>query len=319
MPTPVNASSTHNAGNLKEDLSDIAINISPTDRPLTRALGKPGKMTSVFKQWIEISLSAANANNAVTEGADATASAPNTGKRLGNYAQLAEKVAQVTSTAEAADGVGGLQGMAQQVAMKTKEMMNDVEASLVHVNHAVPGSAAIPGVSASFLSFLHTNTSRGVGGANPTLSGGDQGYPNAAPVDGALRDFTEDLLVDVMQSIWQEGGDPSLSLMPGGLKKKFSGFTGDATKNRDAEDQKVFAAVTVYVCDFGTVKAVPSRYMRSRDALIIDPNRAKLVYLQTPKQVELAKTGHSDSRLISCQFSLVVDSEKAHGAIADLQ
>lgn len=74
----------------------------------------------------------------------------------------------------------------------------------------------------------------------------------------------------------------------------------------------------IYVGDFGEVQIVPSRLMRSRDLLIVDPTKVEVAYYQKMKQVELAKTGHSDKRMVSTEYMLRTKAEVAHGLIADL-
>lgn len=74
----------------------------------------------------------------------------------------------------------------------------------------------------------------------------------------------------------------------------------------------------IYVGDFGEVQIVPSRLMRSRDLLIVDPTKVEVAYYQKMKQVELAKTGHSDKRMVSVEYMLKTKAEVAHGGIFDL-
>jgi len=319
MAVPANTHTTFAAKNLKEDLSDVLENISPTERPFTKALGKPGKAKALYTEWVKTSLAPASDDNAVIEGADADADAANNGARIGNYCQLSDKVASVASTAEAVDGVGDLQTMAVQIAMKTEELALDIEKTVLSNKPAVPGVAGTTATrAASFISFLESNVSRGAGGANPTLSGGTMGYPNAAPTDGTQRAFVEDQVLSVMQSCWEKGGKPTHIFMGGTAKTKFSQFTGNATRYKDTTDSKVNASVDIYVTDFGELRAVPSRHMRARDAIILDPKKAQLLFLQKAKQEPLAKTGHSDKRMVSAQWTLKVHNEAAHGHIADL-
>ena len=78
------------------------------------------------------------------------------------------------------------------------------------------------------------------------------------------------------------------------------------------------AAVDIFVSDFGELQIVPSRFVRSRDVFVLDPSQARVAYLSNTKQKPLARTGHSERRLISAEYGLQVDTEKAHGIIADI-
>jgi hypothetical protein len=86
---------------------------------------------------------------------------------------------------------------------------------------------------------------------------------------------------------------------------------------------KIVAAVDLYVSDFGELQIVPTRFLETRtvagrDVFVLDPNYARVAYLQTVTQKPLARTGHAERRLISTEYGLQVDSQKAHGLIADI-
>lgn len=318
MAVPANTHTTHAASTLREDLHQILENISPTDRPICTTLGKTGVAKSTNPQWTKTSLAPADDDNKAVEGSDAANDAANDGQKLSNHIQLSRKVAAVSDTAEAVDGVGNLQTMATQLAMKTEELALDVEARVSSNKAAFPGTETVASECASFATFLTTNVSRGTGGANPTLSGGTMGYPDAAATDGTQRAFAEDLVKNVMQACWQSGGKPTHIFLGGTAKTKFSSFTGNATKYKDVEDKKVIGTVDIYVSDFGELRAVPSRLMRSRDVLIIDPKKAQLLFLRKTRREPLAKTGNAERNMVSCQWTLKVHNEAAHGGIFDL-
>ena len=63
---------TYAAKGLREDLSDLIYNISPTDTPVISSIAK-GKATSVLHEWQTDALSAASAANAQLEGDDTPA------------------------------------------------------------------------------------------------------------------------------------------------------------------------------------------------------------------------------------------------------
>lgn len=318
MATPVNTFTTHSAKSLKEDLEDVAYRIEPTETPMFTALGKPGKAKGTTHSWMVDQLAAANANNAAIEGSDADADAGSDGRKLSNVCQLYRKTASVSDTAEAVESVGGMATMGYQVAKKLKEIKLDAEAAILSQNVAVVGDAATAPKMAGFSAFLQTNVSRGAGGANAGMSAVNQGYPNVAEVQGTQRAFSETLVKNVMQSCFTEGATPSLIFMGAFNKTKFSEFTGNATKNKDMEDKTVIGAVDIYVSDFGTLTAVPSRHIPARDVLIIDPKMAGFAFLIPFRQKQLATAGSSEKRMVQGQGCLVVKNEKAHAKIADL-
>jgi hypothetical protein len=320
MAVTANTNVTYDVSTIKEDLQDALISISPTETPFMSAIGTKSVSNTYF-EWATIDLAAASSTNRVVEGENTPGNdAPTNASRLANYVQLSDKVIEVSDTAEAVNGVGDAQRIAKQVAYKLKELKRDMETMIVGDNNAaVAGSSGVAAETASLSAFLRTNVDRGVGGANGTLSGTTAGYPNAAATDGTLRALTEDMLQGVIASCWDEGAEPTMVLCGSGVKQKISStFTGSATKFKNVEDKKVVAAVDIYVSDFGELQIVPSRFVRSRDVFVLDPSQARMAYLSNTKQKPLARTGHSERRLISAEYGLQCDTEKAHGIIADI-
>lgn len=316
MAVPTNTAQRYQSTVIKEDLSSIAELIAPTETPFISAIGK-GTATSTYSEWVTVDLAAASDTNAEVEGNDVTADAANEGVRLGNYAQLSDKVASVSTSREAADEAGDLNRMSKQIAMKVQELKRDMEKQVLSNKVASAGSASTARVSASFPSFLRTNVSRGTSGVNPVLSGTTTGYPTTAAVDGTQRALTETLFKTVQALAWNSGGDPTLVFVGSANKQLISAWTGNATTFREMDSRKIVAAIDIYVGDFGEVQIIPSRLMRSRDVLIVDPSKVEIAYYQKMKQVELAKTGHSDKRMVSVEYMLRTKAEIAHGIIAD--
>jgi hypothetical protein len=58
--------------------------------------------------------------------------------------------------------------------------------------------------------------------------------------------------------------------------------------------------------------------MRTRDALVLDPEYAALAYLRPFATNELARTGDSDKTQILAELTLEVRNEAAHGGAYDL-
>lgn len=320
MGVTANTNETYGVSTIREDLQDALISISPTETPFMSSIGRKSVNNTYF-EWPVIELAAASTSNRVIEGEAAPGNdAPTNAIRLANYTQISDKVVDVSDTAESVNGAGDAQKMAKQIAYKLKELKRDMEQMMAGDNNAaVAGASGTARETASLSAFLRTNVDRGTGGASGTLSGSTAGYPNAAATDGTLRALTETMLKDVIASCWDEGAEPSIILCGSGVKQKISAtFTGGATKYRDISDKKIVGAVDLYVSDFGELQVVPSRFVRSRDVFVLDPNYARVAYLQTTKQTPLARTGHSERRLISVEYGLQVDNEKAHGTISDI-
>jgi len=139
--------------------------------------------------------------------------------------------------------------------------------------------------------------------------------------DTTTRTFLESMLKTVAQEIFEEGGTPKMLVVPPGLKATVSGFTGVAEQRyvTGAEPTTIVAAAGAYLSDFGLISIVPDRFMRSTDALMLDPEYAALAYLRPFQTNDLAKTGDSDKTQILAELTLEVRNEKAHGGIFDIK
>lgn len=316
MGVTANTNETYSVSTIREDLQDALISISPTETPFMSSIGRRNVNNTYF-EWPVVELASPSSSNRVIEGEAAPGNdAPTNATRLGNYTQISDKVVEVSDTAEAVNGAGDAQSLAKQIAYKLKELKRDMETMLLANVASNAGASGTARATAGLPAFLTTNVARGTGGANGTLSGG---APNAAATDGTLRALTEAMLKTVIASCWDNGAEPSVVLCGSAVKQKISStFTGAATRYRDISDKKIVAAVDLYVSDFGELQIVPTRFQRARDVFVLDPSYARVAYLQTTKQTELARTGHSERRLISVEYGLQVDTQKAHGVIADI-
>jgi len=319
MAVSANTNETYDVSTIREDLQDALISISPTETPVMSAIGRKNVNNTYF-EWGVVDLAAASSSNRVIEGEAAPGNdAPTNAVRQSNYTQISDKVVEVSDTSNSVKGAGDAQTTAKQIAYKLKELKRDMEKMLCDNVAASAGASGTARQTAGLPAFLRTNASRGTGGADGTTSGsGTAGYVDAAATDGTQRAITEQLLKDVIADCWDAGAEPSVVICGSSQKQTISTFTGNATKYKDITDKTLSAAIDVYVSDFGELTIVPSRFSRSRDVLVLDPNYARVAYLTPTNQKELARTGHSERRLISVEYGLQVDNEAAHGVVADI-
>jgi hypothetical protein len=316
-----NTYTAYDARGIRESLEDVIYRISPEETPFVSNVGKGGSVEQPYFEWQNDALASPNVTNSNIDGNDYTtfpAVTPTT--RLGNYCNISTKQVIVSGRVDRVKKAGRKSELAYQLALRSAELKRDMETMAVQNNFAVPGSTTVASVTAGFESFLRTNVSRGATGASSTLSGGTQGYPNAALVDGTQRAFTEALLKTVAQLVWNNGGELTM-LMLGGLQKQVaSGFAGIAQQRREtgAKAAVIIGAADAYVSDFGTIQIVPNRFSRNRSALFLDPQYIDIVFLRPFQQIELAKTGDAEKRLLLVDWGLKVNHEAAHGIVADL-
>jgi hypothetical protein len=129
------------------------------------------------------------------------------------------------------------------------------------------------------------------------------------------------MLKDVVQKVFTSGGTPTLCVMSPALKQVVSGFTGLSQHryNSNANGQvTILSGADLYQSDFGILQLVPNRFMRTRDALVLDPEYASLNYLRPFQTNDLARTGDSEKTQILAELTLEVKNEAAHGGVFDL-
>jgi hypothetical protein len=304
----------HTAIGQREDLTDIIYDISPTETPFMSSIGKT-KATAVYHEWQTDSLAAATTANAAIEGADATSATLAPTVRLGNYTQIIQKTVQVSGTLDTVNKAGRKSEKAYQLAKASAELKRDLETILLANQGRSAGTSTIARNLGSILSWIKTNSDKASDGSDPATIG------VSTRTDGTVRTFTEALLKTVVSEVFVSGGSPKI-LMVGALgKQKVSSFAGIAAQRYIAPGNTpttIIGAADVYMSDFGTMSVVPNRFMRTRDALVLDPEYAALAYLRPFQTNDLAKTGDSENTQLLAEVTLEVKNEAAHGIIADL-
>lgn len=320
MAIVTNTFTKYSVVGLREDLSNLIANISPEETPFVTNITKRRNVSNTFFEWQQDSLAAAAANAQIDGDDVASFSATTATSRLGNYTQILRNDFII------ADNLGGnldLAGRRSEIAYQTakigKEQRRDLEFNLCGVNQAaVAGNNTTARKTASLSAFIKTNTSKGTGGADPTVS---SGVVNAARTDGTQRAFTESMLKDTIQSAWTEGGSPTMLMVGAFNKRAVSAFAGIAAQRYMAPSDgptSIIGAADVYLSDFGSVTIVPNRFSRSRDAYLIDPDLIEIATLRPMTSQELAKTGDATKFMIIQESGLQVNQEAGLGIIADL-
>lgn len=130
MAIVANTLTTYTAIGLREELSDVMDNISPTVTPFYSAL-KKDKCVSRRPEWLTDSLVAA-ANNAQIEGDDITSfTAVTPPVRWDTYAQISSKNFIISRTENIVDKAGRDKEVDYQTMKKTKEIKRDIEVAII--------------------------------------------------------------------------------------------------------------------------------------------------------------------------------------------
>ena len=317
MAIVTNTFTTFDAKGIREDLSNIITNIAPEETPYMSNIGRESISNSLFEYQTD-TLAAAAANKQI-EGDDvASFDAVVATVRLQNYAQISRKTIILSATEEVVNKAGRRSELAYQIAKRSAELKRDQEFTMLNGAVAAAGSTSVARGTASLGAFIKTNVDMQTNGVNPSYTT----LPSSARTDGNVRTFTETILKNVIQQVWAAGGAPKI-LMTGPVnKQRVSGFAGIASSrfniNGGDKPATLIGAVDIYVSDFGNVSVIANRFQRERDAWVLDPEYAKMTVLRPYQQVELAKTGDAEKRMLLVEWGHKVLAENAHGLAADL-
>jgi len=317
MSIVTNTFTTFDAKGIREDLSNIITNIAPEETPYMSNIGRESISNSLF-EFQSDTLAAAAANKQI-EGDDvASFDAVTATVRLQNYAQISRKTIILSATEEVVNKAGRRSELAYQIAKRSAELKRDQEFTMLNGAVAAAGSTSTARGTASLGAWVKTNVDKQTDGTNPSYTT----LPSSARTDGTVRTFTETILKNVIQQVWSAGGTPKI-LMTGPVnKQRVSGFSGIASSrfniNGGEKPATLIGAVDLYVSDFGTVAVIANRFQRERDAWVLDPEYAKMVVLRPYQQIELAKTGDAEKRMLLVEWGHKVLAENAHGLAADL-
>lgn len=320
MAKIANTFQTFQAIGIREQLSNIIYNISPTDTPFMSNAGR-GDAKNTFFEWQTDSLASAITTNQQIEGDDITAfDAVTPTVRLGNYCQISRKTAIIAGTEEAVDKAGRKSELSYQLAKKSAELKRDMESGLLANVGAAAGSATVARNTGNLLAFIKTNVNKastGTAGVNPVYTN----IPTDVRTDGTVRAFTEVILKDVVQQCWTSGAKIETLMVGAVVKQEISAFAGVATKTYFQDhvgNSKIIGAADIYVSDFGTLTIVPNRFQRARDGFFMDWEMVEIDFLRPFLQIPLAKTGDAEKRMILAEYGLRVKQEAGLGLAADI-
>jgi hypothetical protein len=300
----------------KEQLADIIYRIDPAETPIFSNVKKETS-NGIFTEWQVQQLAASSATNYHNEGATTATAAATPTTRVGNYHQISKKVFATSGTLSSVDLAGREREHNYQKVLKALELRRDIEKSIGDTDQARDGSD--PRKSASLTSWI-TNGSVGATGAFATGDGTD------TPTSGTARALTLALIEDGMQDAWTEGGNPRLMIASATNRANFSDLS--ATGNLVSNDVNMTAAkevayvgsTSVFLTDWGTVEAIPSRQLGNDRLFLIDPDFVSICTLNGRNflEEELAKDGDADTSHIVVEWALKPTAPKAHAMVYDL-
>lgn len=297
----------------REELSDVISRIDPAETPFYSNARK-GTTKAINTEWQVQELGAAAAT-AQPEGFETTFAAATPTVRHGNYCQILARSWVVSGTLDAVDKAGRAKESAYQKMLKGLELRRDVETALTAINVKVTSD---PREMAGFPVWL---TNVDMGGAGGVAYPGD-GTAGSGAV-GADETLAFSVIDPVLQSVYEDGGQPKIMMLTPALKRAFSalGTSTLATANQynmtDVKDSAYIGSVSVYLSDFGRLDCVVNRLMPAKSVFFIDPRHVEVATMpgRNFTSEALAKTGDATKGHIVFEGTLKVAAPKAHGGL----
>lgn len=274
---------TYDTVGIKEDVSDVISNLTPTKTPFLSLIGADKTKSRKF-EWLEDTLADARDNAQVEgfEASDATLTPP---QMRENYTQILEKTFKISETEDAVDQYGRAKETAYQTVKAGKELKRDLERAYIGVDQA--------GVLAT------SGTARRTASATQMVDA-------AVTVDGAAAALSENMVLSAGQKAYTEGADPTYLMIKPTDALVVAGFANAAGRTREISngDRKIVNVVDLYVSPFGEYKVVLNRHLLPTVAWLLDPTMWKNVTLRNWTRTPLAKTGDSNRQMLVGEFGL---------------
>lgn len=307
---------TYDMVGIKEDVSDIITNISPTKTPFQAQIGSRG-VTQTLYQWQEDSLNAVGVN-AQVEGANAITAVQNPTVMRSNVTQILEKTASVSGTADAVKSHGRARELAYQLSLRSAEIKRDLEFAFVGAKQAaVTGDDSTARKTASAFAMINPSVTYNMDSGNTNKGFGTD--PSTYKTGGTAAAIDEATVLAVAQALYTGGADPDTLMIKPGDSLNVSAFQANGrTRYVDNGDKSVVNVVDFYQSPFGRLKVVMNRFILSSAALVYEGAMWKKATLRNWFRETLAKTGDSTQVMLVGEFGLMHRNFGASGAITNL-
>jgi Family of unknown function (DUF5309) len=277
--------SSYDEVGIKEDVSDVITNISPTKTPFYSSL-KSEKIHQKNHQWQEDVLDAVNTSNAQIEGFTASAETLTPTTLRQTYTQILQKTIQVTGSADASLAHGRARESAYQMSKAMAGVKRDLESALC-------------GGSATY-TVGNDTTARTMAQAISMISSGNIQAETGTPA------LSETMVLNAMEQLYTVGGEASILMTNPSDKLVVSGFATATGRTRQFIDgeKTVTNTVDVYVTPWGELRVQMNRFSLSTSVLLYDPSYWKLLVFRNWFREVLAKTGDNTMQMIVGEFAL---------------
>ncbi len=302
-------------------------NIDPSETPFYSSLSRAPDVEGTKPEWVQDTLATPNPDNAQVEGDQYSYVAVTQPVRVGNYTQIAWKPFIVSKTQDVVSKVGPRTEVGRNMARVGMEMLTDIEASFLSNNASVGG---LTRKSAGLRAWLTTGDVFSAGGASGGYNAGT-GVVDIATNGTAQRAFTKSLMDQALLAAFNAGGKPTQCHLSPYAKSVFSTFMSDANVAQQRVTTSPRAQATIvgaadaYLSDWGLIDFIPNRQMPRvgaalcRNVYFVTPDKVEKGFLRDiAEDTDIAPNADAKARVLVCEFTLVVRTEKAHAVVADV-
>jgi hypothetical protein len=255
--------------------NEIAL-VSPTDTPLTTLLMGRGAVvpaTDITVTWREKQLNSTR-GTLKKEGADAGDAIISSRSSLSNICQIIEKVTKVSGTAQALNPKGIGNSFNAEVGDRLIEVKRDLEWYFLNGTKTLEADTT-PRQMAGLVNLVNSNN----------------------VIDATDKDVTEDMLLDMLQKMWEKGAHGEyFTFVNASVKRIINALGKSGTNFRMIEDAtgvgKVFGVTfNKFESDFGTLNMVLDRHMDASTLLAVDLDEVQIAELRGTFYEDLPKAG----------------------------
>lgn len=270
------------------------MNISPRETPLLSGLEDGKNATQTLHEYPTATFASA-ADNASVESRAFAAVDLTQPSRASNNTQIFTDDLSIGGTEAKVDGV--VDAWDFQIDKNLIEHAKDIELAIMAGSRA-SGSSGTARRMTGIINALTTNASTRNSGAS----------------------LGETTFNDIMELIWASTNQTATEVYCGAtLKRDISGFSGDATKNVDADDKRLVRSVDVYESDFGLSKIFLHRNVPSgsnaKMLVAINPKYVRKSYLRPTNVEDMGRDGDRERKEIITEMTIEHRGEATGAAI----
>ena len=334
-------------GVIHEDVMNTIFDISRIPLPFADRAGVGSHSNQNFTWRMDKLVDAVTTGQRIDgqEVATGTANETKNGRRVGNHSEIRTKRVEVSTRAQEVNTIGYANELAYQITNRQQELRRDVDATCLSNNASVAGTDTVAGVTAGLAAWLtaldvdgnaaaSSNVFRATGGADGGWDDTDTDSLVAESVPGTSSEaITETKIRDVVQAIFEKGGEPDVLMTTPAVKRLISEYLfTDAARiativnqqpGGSAPERKAQGSIDLFITDFGSLALIPNRLQPAYDtdndiAFILDFSFLEISFLEGYTTKPLAKTSLADNRIMEVDWGLRVKNWDALGAVYDV-